>query len=192
MSFAVRIDSAPRALQRRLPWALAAFALGASLFALVFAEPSQRAALAIASLACFAIAFGRHRFAQRRSGNRLRSGPVEGSLSIDEAGRASWTDASDVARIAHPVRIERWNVLGPFAWLRLRVDGEPAALDVLLARRAGGGARHQDREARLAGRDGTSDASGENDWRRLRAWLLWYGRGATRAGALSGSARASQ
>lgn len=192
MSFAVRIDSAPRALQRRLPWALAAFALGASLFALAFAEPSQRGTLALASLACFAIAFGRRRLAQRRPGNRRRSGPVEGSLSIDEAGRASWADASDAACDARPVRIERWNVLGPFAWLRLRVDGEPAAFDVLLARRPGRGARRRDREARLPGRDGPSDAAGENDWRRLRAWLLWYGRGAARAAALSGSARASQ
>lgn len=163
MSFALHIDSAPRALRRRLPVALAFFALAASLFALAGAEPAQRGAIALAALACFALALGRRRFAKA-------GGPADGSLAIDEEGRASWIDARDGGR--RPVRVERWNVLGPFAWLRLRADGEPA-IDAMFAR-----SRSRGEAADVAG----------NDWRRLRAWLIWYGRGTLRADARPASA----
>jgi len=155
VAFALRIDSAPRALQRRLPALLAVFALAASLFAIAFADLSQRGALVLASLACFALALARCRRAKR-------AGPLEGSLSIDEEGRAAWVDAGTVAGEARPVCIERWNVLGPLAWLRLRFEGDPVAADVMFAR----------------GDCGAAAERGENEWRRLRAWLLWYGRGA--------------
>ncbi|MCO5100139.1 MAG: hypothetical protein M9885_04450 [Burkholderiaceae bacterium] len=170
MAFALRIDSAPRALQRRLPALLAVFALAATLFAIAFADPSRRGALVLASLACFAFALARCR-------RTKRAGLLEGSLSIDEEGRAAWVDAfRTVAGEARPVRIERWNMLGPLAWLRLRFEGDPVAADVMFARgdRGGGGAAAAER--------------GENEWRRLRAWLLWYGRGAMPAGS-SGAAR---
>lgn len=182
MSFAVRLDSASQALHRRLRMALAAFALAASSFALAFAEPAQRGWIALASLACFAFAFGRARLAARRHpgsrrGSRAWLGaasPATGRLSIDDTGSASWTDGIEAAGgSARPVRIERWNLLGPFAWLRLRADGGREAIDVLLARR--GAAAAQEEAAA--------------DWRRLRAWLLWYGRGGTPAGMRVDAAR---
>ncbi len=157
MSFALRIDSAPRALAQRLHVALAFFALFGSIFATAFAEPEQRGAIVLASLACFAIAAGRRRFSKTR-------GPADGSLAIDEQGRASWSDARGGERGQRAVRIERWNVFGPLAWLRLRVAGESATIDVMFSRFGAGGI-----------------AADPDDWRRLRAWLLWYGRGATRA-----------
>lgn len=196
MSFAVRLDTAPPALQRRLWLALGAFALAASTFALVFADASQRGWIAFAVAACFAVAFaraGRPGFARR---------PAQGSLSIDEAGRAVWRDTGerhgDMRGDTHerrggvrerdggtrprgdcaprPVRIERWHVLGALAWLRLRFEDDGQAFDVLLARLD-------------AGRK-TPCRDGENDWRRLHAWLLWYGRGATAPDALSGGTAA--
>jgi len=169
LSFAVRIDSAPRALHRRLPRALALFALGASLFALVFAEPAQRGPLALAALGCVAVAWGRRRLARGAES-------ADGSLSIDEAGRASWIDSRAGAPAPRPVRIERWNVLGPYAWLRLRAQDEPAMIDVMFAR---------------VRRTGDADAAA-GDWRRLRAWLLWYGRGTTPVDGRSASASARQ
>jgi len=159
VSFALRIDSAPRALQRRLPASLAAFALAASLFAIAFADLPQRGGLVLASLACFALALGRCRRAKR-------AGALEGSLIIDENGRAAWIGVRGLAGEPRPVRIERWNVFGPLAWLRLRFEGEPVAAHVMFARGNG--------------RDGAD--RGENEWRRLRAWLLWYGRGGMPAG----------
>ncbi|MCD6680099.1 MAG: hypothetical protein LT102_05490 [Burkholderiaceae bacterium] len=159
MSFALRIDSAPRALHRRLVVALAIFALGASVCALVFAEPAQRGVLALAALGCAAVAWGRQRLARGAE-------PAEGSLHIDEAGRASWIDSRARPLAPRPVRIERWNVLGPYAWLRLRAQDEPKTIDVTFAR------------LRRAGDTG-------DDWRRLRAWLLWYGRGTTPAAGRS-------
>jgi len=171
--FAVRLDTAPPALQRRLWLTLGAFALAASTFALVFAEASQRGWIALAVAACFAAAFarsGRRGFARRCA---------QGRLSIDEAGRAVWSHASErdgglherdgdmsrrTDRARRPVRIERWHVIGALAWLRLRFEDDGRAFDVLLARPGFG--------------RGTSCLDGENDWRRLRAWLLWYGRGA--------------
>ena len=169
MSFALRIESAPRALHRRLTAALAIFALAATLFALVFGEPAQRAAIALAARGCLAIAVARRRLAKS-------AGPADGSLRIDEAGRASWVDSRAGASSPRPVRIERWNVFGPYAWLRLRAQDEPAAIDAMFVRgRSEGGAA-------VAG----------DDWRRLRAWLLWYGRGATPADARPATARARQ
>ncbi len=208
MSFAVRLDSAPQALHRRLRNALVAFALATSSFALAFAEPAARGWIALAALACFALAFGRRRLVVRagrveRSRRRLPAWlvgalPASGSLCIDDGGRARWIgtpgsaedasapssrssatprlDGADAA--ARPVRIERWNVLGPFAWLRLRADDSREPIDVLLACK-GTGAR----------KAGTAD---DDDWRRLRTWLLWYGRGGTPADALSGGARTRQ
>jgi len=165
LSFALRIDSAPRALHRRLIIALALFALGASSFALVFAEPAQRGALALAALGCAAIAWGRQRLARGAQA-------AEGSLSIDEAGRANWVDSRARALAPRPVRIERWNVLGPYAWLRLRAQDEPQTIDAMFARVGGPGP--------------------SADWRRLRAWLLWYGRGTTPADGRSGPVHARQ
>ncbi|HEY0878575.1 MAG TPA: hypothetical protein VGE10_08990 [Zeimonas sp.] len=187
MSFAVRIDTAPRALQQRVPPVLAAFAVAASLFALAFAEPSQRGWIALAAIACFGTAFGRHRLRRRggmvpdprgrREMGGAGAGLTEGSLRIDEAGGVRWIDAHDPDRCARPVRIERWNVLGPFAWLRLRFEDGAGALDVTFARRRA--------------RTGDTGETGEDDWRRLRAWLLWYGRGTAPAGR-SAAARARQ
>src|SRR5690606_4933888 len=105
VSFAVRLDSALQALHRRLRMALAAFALAASSFALAFAEPAQRGWIALASLACFAFAFGRARLAARRHpgsrrGSRAWLGaasPATGRLSIDDTGNASWTDGIEAA-----------------------------------------------------------------------------------------------
>ncbi len=171
MSFALRLDSAPLALQRRLPVALAAFALAACLPAIAYGEPAQRGTIALFSLACFAIAFGRRRFARG-------TGPAAGSLSIDEQGGAQWTDGSDPGHAPRPVRIERWNVLGACAWLRLRPDGAGEAVNVMFVR------------PRI--RHGAVGASGADDWRRLRAWLLWYGRGAVRSDSPSASASARQ
>ncbi len=171
MSFALRLESAPLALQRRLPLALAAFALAASLLAIAFGEPAQRGTIALASLACFVVAFGRRRFARG-------TGPAAGSLRIDEQGGAQWTDGSDPGHAPRAVRIERWNVLGACAWLRLRRDGEREALDVMFVR------------PRI--RPGAVGANGVDDWRRLRAWLLWYGRGAVRSDSPSASASARQ
>src|SRR5690606_6182715 len=132
VSFAVRIDSAPQALHRRLQIALVAFAIATSSFAFILAEPAARGWIALAALVCFAVALGRWRLAEkaRRPGRPRRrlpswivgTSPAVGSLSIDDAGRASWTDAPDCTGGAvRPVRIERWNLVGPFAWLRLRV-----------------------------------------------------------------------
>lgn len=181
MSFAVRLDSASQALHRRLRMALVAFALAASSFALAFADPAERGWIALAALACSAFAFGRARLGARCPGLRRLLGrwlvgaaPATGKLSIDDTGNASWTDASDAADgAARPVRIERWNVLGPFAWLRLRDYGGRETVDVLLARRG----------AAVEAQDAV------DDWRRLRAWLLWYGRGGTPAGMRVDAAR---
>lgn len=190
MSFAVQLDSAPQALHRRLHAALVVFALAASTLALAFAEPADRSWIALVSFASFAFAFGRRRlasgrrFAERpRPLRRLRRwiggvSPAAGRLSIDDAGRASWRDAMHSSGGAvRAVRVERWNVLGPLAWLRLRADGGRETIDVLFMRRSAGA--------------GTTDA-GTDDWRRLRAWLLWYGRGGMPAETLAGAARDRQ
>ncbi|MBW7924029.1 MAG: hypothetical protein H3C59_04710 [Burkholderiaceae bacterium] len=172
MSFALRIESAPRALHGRLTAALAIFALAATLFALVFGEPAQRAAIALAALACLAIAVGRRRL-------QKSAAPADGSLSIDEAGRASWVDSRAGASSPRPVRIERWNVFGRYAWLRLRAQDERSAIDAMFVR-----GRSAD--------DAGEAADAGNDWRRLRAWLLWYGRGTTPADAGAATGRARQ
>ncbi len=177
MSFALRIDSAPLALQRRLSVALGAFALAASLLAIVFGEASQRGAIALAALACFAVAFGRWRFARG-------AGWAAGSLSIDEHGAARWTDADDPRCAPRPVRIERWNVLGGCAWLRLRAEGEGEAREVMFVRRR----TSRDGVAEANG----AEANGAEDWRRLRAWLLWYGRGAAQGDPSSARVPARQ
>lgn len=189
MSFAVRIDSAPQALHRRLQIALVAFAIATSSFAFILAEPAARGWIALAALVCFAVALGRWRLAEkaRRPGRPRRrlpswivgTSPAVGSLSIDDAGRASWTDAPDcTGGAARPVRIERWNLVGPFAWLRLRVSEGCEPIDVLLAR---------------SGADACKASPAiDDDWRRLRAWLLWYGRGGTPADAPSGATPARQ
>jgi len=165
LSFALRIDSAPRALHRRLAVALAIFALGASVYALVLAEPAQRGVLALAALGCATVAWGRQRLARGAE-------PAEGSLDIDEAGRASWVDARACTLAPRPVHIERWNVLGSYAWLRLRAQDEKKSFDAVFARV-----------------DGPERAA---DWRRLRAWLLWYGRGKAPADGRSAGGRARQ
>lgn len=189
MSFAVRLDSAPQRLHRRLRIALVAFALAASSFALAFAEPAARGWIALAALASFAVAFGRARPASNAgAGGRPRrrlpawiagTSPAGGTLWIDESGRASWSHvpgcAGDPPR---PVRIERWNLIGPFAWLRLRAANAREPIDVLIARK-GAGTRK-------------ADIAVDDDWRRLRAWLLWYGRGGTPADDRSGAARERQ
>lgn len=191
MSFAVRLHSAPRALARSLHFALAGFALIAALFALVFAEPSARGWIALAAFACFALALARPRMIQLGTSISNRSGraprhfrrlpqraAAAGSLHIDEAGRANWIDDGDPARAARPVRIERWNLLGAFAWLQLRRDDAPEVLDVLMSR--------------VPGQSDTPDTAAQDDWRRLRAWLLWYGRGGVSPAALPETSGARQ
>lgn len=175
MSFALRIHSAPRALHRRLPMALAMFALGASTFALVFAESEQRGTITLAALACLAVFLARRRLARG-------AGSADGSLSIDEAGRASWIDSRIGALASKPVRIERWSVFGPYAWLRLRAQEESTTIDVMFARGRSQGEAHRCVEGSDAG----------DDWRRLRAWLLWYGRGTLPADGRTRSGRARQ
>jgi len=190
VSFAVQLASAPQALHRRLHAVLVGFALAASALALAFAEPADRSWIALISFACFAIALGRRRVAAGRRpaerpkpSRRLSSwiggaSPAAGRLSIDDAGRASWRDATDSSGDpARAVRVERWNVLGPLAWLRLRADGRRETIDVLFMRRSADA--------------GTANAV-TDDWRRLRAWLLWYGRGGAPAEGLSGAGRARQ
>ena len=188
MSFAVQLDSAPRALHWRLHLMLVGFALAASALALAFAEPADRGWIALLSVACFAMTFGRRRLITGRRpaersvpSRRLHrwvggASPAAGRLSIDDTGRASWRDADDSSGgPERVVRIERWNVLGPLAWLRLRADDGRETIDVLLTRRS-------------AGADTANAAT--DDWRRLRAWLLWYGRGGTPAEVLQGAGRA--
>jgi len=154
VSFAVCIDTVPPAWHRRFRLALGAFALAASVFALVFADAPQRAWIALAAILCLVAALARA---------AVGAAPAQGRLAIDETGRACWSDVPDRGRGARPVCIERWHLLGPLAWLRLRFEGEGTRFDALLARPAAAPPRRGD---------------GENDWRRLRAWLLWYGRGA--------------
>ncbi|MBN9461788.1 MAG: hypothetical protein J0H00_11260 [Burkholderiales bacterium] len=77
-----------------------------------------------------------------------------GQLAVDEAGRAAWRGAGS-GEPGSPVEVERWHAGQALVWLRLREAGQRRARHVLLLRAACGG----------------------EPWRRLRAWLVWLGRG---------------
>ena len=79
---------------------------------------------------------------------------AHGRLAVDEQGRASWSGPEGVPA-THAVIPVRWFAGATVVWIRINPCSRPAArYDLLL------------------GRDGTSD----EQWRRLRAWLLWLER----------------
>lgn len=79
-----------------------------------------------------------------------------GRLSVDERGQCRWLDPGEAPQEAgRPVRIERWCATERLAWLRLREARHGRRHDVLLAR----------------------DACVAAQWRSLRTWLTWLGRG---------------
>lgn len=79
-----------------------------------------------------------------------------GRLVVDAAGNAGWRPLAGDPAVLEPVTVERWCVIGSFAWVALRFAGDGRARDLLV----------------LQGGD-------EPAWRGLRAWLVWYGRGRT-------------
>lgn len=90
--------------------------------------------------------------AWRYGGRRLSWG----RLSIDETGGARWQAQDDAAGDgARIVRIERWCATERLVWLRFAEAGEGGRRDTLIAR----------------------DACSAEQWRCLRAWLNWLGRG---------------
>ena len=90
--------------------------------------------------------------AWRYGGRRLSWG----RLSIDETGGVRWQAQDDAAgQGARIVRIERWCATERLVWLRFAEAGEGGRRDTLIAR----------------------DACSAEQWRCLRAWLNWLGRG---------------
>jgi hypothetical protein len=93
---------------------------------------------------------------------RRWSRPVQGRLAVDDAGRAHWTDLTGTG--AREVVLLRWlPATGPVAWLRLQplagsALSERGAFDLILLR----------------------SQVGEERWRALHAWLVWYERGGPR------------
>ncbi len=164
MSFEVRLDTAPRSLYGVLRAALLAFALASAALALGAGEPAQRGWIALACALPFVVVLARR-----------PAPPAAGTLAIDAAGRAFFVEAARPASGALAVRIERWNVFGPFAWLRLRGEGARRPLDVLFVR--GGRTRAADVFPAVDGPKNGDATSGDDAWRRLLAWLAWYGRG---------------
>ena len=79
-----------------------------------------------------------------------------GRLAVDESGQARWQQAGAVpTRDPRPVRIERWCATEQLIWVRFCEAGRRRHRDVLFAR---------------AGCDA-------GQWRGLRSWLAWLGRG---------------
>ena len=79
-----------------------------------------------------------------------------GRLAVDESGQARWQRAGAVpAQDPRPVRIERWCTTERLIWVRFCEVGQRRRQDVLFAR---------------AGCDA-------GQWRGLRSWLIWLGRG---------------
>jgi len=90
--------------------------------------------------------------AWRYGGRRLSWG----RLIVDESGDGRWEAQDDAAAEgARTVRIERWCATERLVWLRLAETGDGGRRDTLIAR----------------------DACSAEQWRCLRAWLNWLGRG---------------
>ncbi len=92
--------------------------------------------------------------AARRFGAR---GLAWGRLRVDAAGGGRWMhDGASAPAESEPVRIERWCATEGLVWLRFReAGGAGPRRDALIAR----------------------DACDAAQWRGLRAWLVWLGRG---------------
>ena len=169
VSFAVQLAAAPPVIVRRMQLALAAFAI----LALGVAWPGVDAARRLPFGVFAAIAAGA--IVARLHGAGRRN--AEGVLHIDAAGQACWRGIGQAP--ATPVQVRQWHVLGRMAWLRLHVLREPGIgvaddrIDVLFWRRSEHG---HPSDAR--GPDERGAGAAEDEWRRFRAWLLWYGRGA--------------
>ncbi|GMV02582.1 MAG: hypothetical protein KJZ98_00990 [Burkholderiaceae bacterium] len=92
--------------------------------------------------------------AWRYGGRRLAAG----RLSVDAAGQCRWqTGTGQRADVAQPVRVERWYATERLVWIRFSENAAHRRRDTLIAR----------------------DACGPAQWRSLRTWLTWLGRGAT-------------
>lgn len=151
MSFGFQLDVAPTRGLRLIQRALVVFAATGFAFAGTLAPAGPGAALyGIGALVCL---LAWHRGLRRLSWGRL---------TVDAGGACNWADAHQSARAtgqagapACAARIERWRAGEMLVWMRLREPARRRARDVLLMR----------------------TAYDEEQWRRLRAWLAWLGRG---------------
>lgn len=78
-----------------------------------------------------------------------------GRLAVDAQGQGCWQPDGASAATARPARIECWCATERLVWLRWRDAGDGRRRDTLIAR----------------------DACDAGQWRSLRAWLCWLGRG---------------
>ncbi len=171
MSFAVELATAPPSVFRRIRAALCVFAASGCAIAVAQLQPvdawapvavrSSLPAVAVAVpfvvvLVLLSVVLAALFLALASAiARRGRAAPLPaGRLVVDAAGDAAWRPLGGEAAAPEPVAIERWYVLGSFAWIAVRFAGDRRARDLLL----------------VHGAD-------ESAWRRLRAWLVWYGRG---------------
>lgn len=149
MSFAVEIAAAPLSVLHRIHAAMYAFGAVACVLALVYVQSADFRWFAAVCLLVLALAC----VVSIVSLHRRRAPLVRGSLVVDACGNAAWRPLAGNATHAGSVDVVRWYVLGSYAWIAVRFPDDRRARDLLL--------RH---------------GGDEPAWRRLRAWLVWYGR----------------
>lgn len=185
MSFAVQLASAAPEILQRLRLTLAVFAVAALGVAWLVAGTSSGPWSGVAALVGSGVILARLRWPGAAA--------ACGVLRIDDLGQASWLGPG--RSVAVPVQVQQWHLVGRLAWLRLRLTGDPDAgardLDVLFWRRTSRGEWTEESvpgtlpggwvRRRVPGEAGVRRAPvagvAEDGWRRLGAWLLWYGRG---------------